>query len=122
MWLVRAVRSRRGRPVRTSERLRSPAPQAGGRPRRGTEGPGPREVLEHVKPVTLRLEQVAVWARPWVRLSAKAPGDVHDVAQQAVINGTTGLLHGARIPVVEVDREEELPLLRLGDQLLGLVE
>ena len=79
-------------------------------------------MFEHVKAVTLRLEQVAVRARPGIRLAAEAPGHVHDVAQQAVINGATSLLHGARIPVVEVDREEELPLFGLGDQLLGLIE
>ena len=80
------------------------------------------EVFEHVKAVTLRLEQVAVRARPGIRLATKAPGDVHDVAQQAISNGTTRLLHGARVPVVEVDREEELLLFGLGDQLLGLIE
>ena len=79
-------------------------------------------MFEHVKAVTLRLEQVAIRARPGIRLAAKAPGDVHDVAQQTVINGATSLLHGAGIPVVEVDCEEEFPLFGLGDQLLGLIE
>src|SRR5260221_8698341 len=79
-------------------------------------------MLQHVEPVTLRLDQIRVRMRARPRFSAKAPGCEHEITEIAALDCFSCTSYRLGIAVVEVDREEQIALRRRVEQNPGFVE
>ena len=78
------------------------------------------EVLDRVERVALRLDQLCVRVRSDVRLAAETPAREHDLAEGARRDRGLGAEHRLGVAVVEVDRQEQVPLGRLAQELVRL--
>ena len=79
-------------------------------------------MLEHVEAVALGLDEVGVRGVGHVRLAAEPPGREHQLAELTRVDGGLRARHRLRVAVVEVDAEEEVAVVGLADEPVGLVE
>ena len=80
------------------------------------------QVLEHVEAVALGLDQVGVGVGTRAGLAAETPCRERDRPECSGRDRIVGHLHGPCVAVVEVDREEQLPPSRLGEEIVGLLQ